>query len=254
MTQAQCRTIVVVSNCPEDSGQWVRAHYPEAQVVDVEDGGTFNLSKCRNAGLQQCQTKWTCFVDADVVISELFYQDVLPQLKEGFFYKFEVPQEKFGLDGTVIVETDYARLVEGYDEVFEGWGGEDGDFYTRLDMSGVQRAVLSHTLIDQVLVHSHTSRTTYYKTKDIRISLAAASVYITAKTSLSKLAGNDFLNEAHRRKLFALAQSAVNSALARKDKKLSLILDVPKKDKRIIWGINISQKIVVDIDLSATFK
>ena len=38
---------------------------------------------------------------------------------------------------TIVVDADFKR-VGGYDEVIQGWGKEDEDFYARLTLAGLQ--------------------------------------------------------------------------------------------------------------------
>jgi hypothetical protein len=58
------------------------------------------------------------------------------------------------------------------------------------------------------------------------------------------------LDLAERRHLYALAQRAVDRAIKASDKKSVLTCDVPKHSGTLFFGVAVSQKIWLEVDLS----
>ncbi len=67
---------------------------------------------------------------------------------------------------------DFIR-VNGYDEYYEGWGGEDGDFGCRLNMAGLKKRYLKFSGIVYHLWHE--DKFMYNKDKNIQYSLECQS-------------------------------------------------------------------------------
>ncbi|HEX4273414.1 MAG TPA: galactosyltransferase-related protein [Rhizomicrobium sp.] len=250
MAQPGCRTIVVDSNCPDGAAKWVSSSYPDATVVLLDDHGRFNLPKCRNAGLQRSQTEWVCFIDADVIVSRDFRSILECCLEKGAYYTFKSSNKREEPTGTCIVGRDDAIRMGGYDEAFEAWGGEDRDFYRRLEMNGVETRHFPDRLIETVMSHSDDRRTRYYNDKSLTRSFAVAALYGRAKRSVMALHDHRPLDLMERRGLYALAQQAVDRAAQASDKKSVLTCDVPKNSGTLFFGVVVSQKIWLEVDLS----
>ncbi len=56
MDLPDCEVVVVDYDCPERSGDWVRAEYPSAIVAKVEASPLFNVSHARNVGAAAAST------------------------------------------------------------------------------------------------------------------------------------------------------------------------------------------------------
>jgi hypothetical protein len=64
-----------------------------------------------------------------------------------------------------LVTAEIYHKVRGYDEMFEGWGGEDRDFYTRC--AEVAKDCLYSDALLEPIKHSHEERVRFYDTKSI---------------------------------------------------------------------------------------
>jgi glycosyltransferase involved in cell wall biosynthesis len=254
LEQQGCTVLVVDSRCPQGTGDWVERNHPQVEVVRHDDGGVFNLAAARNAGLAACRSDFVAFIDADVLTGPRFAEVVVPHLKAGTFVRYEVPPELFGLDGSCIVEREAALGIGGYDTLFEGWGGEDTDFYLRLELGGQQPMMLpSNGIIDGVIRHEGVLRSKHHAEKDIRRTLSVAYLYIAAKKTYFEVTGVLNPPESTLRELRSLAERAVETALASPDRKAVLTLNTPVKYLRQNFHIRITRTVTLTADLSKTF-
>ena len=130
--------VVVDYDCPQGVGAWVQAHHPSVRVVHVHDEQGFCLSRGRNEGARSTTAPWICFIDADVLIEPGWVDWMRSNLRGTTFYRQSRSggQGDSGCYGTVICPRSGFETVQGYDEIFRGWGGEDDDLYDRLRWSG----------------------------------------------------------------------------------------------------------------------
>jgi glycosyltransferase involved in cell wall biosynthesis len=185
MSLRDCECVVVDYDCPQGTSDWVRKTYPTAKVVQVADRPSFNLAKVHNLGAGSASAPWFLFIDADMgTNSSDLIEVVRPLLSPGhFFVPSPRPPEAWG---TVIVSREDFKRLEGYDEVFEGWGGEDDDFTWRLSKLGSRLATFSGTLL-RPLPHADAVRTQYHEIRDRDLNQAINALYITAKRDLIRL-------------------------------------------------------------------
>jgi glycosyltransferase involved in cell wall biosynthesis len=178
--------IVVDYDCPERAGDWVAAEYPEVRVVRVSDAPTFNISHARNLGAQSARGQWLGFVDADILLAQGFVEQALPLLREGAFYL--VAHRDPQVVGTVFcARTDYVAS-DGYDEVLQGWGAEDRDFYARLGMLGRAQQRLPGAWFS-VIQHGSDDRVRHYETKDRWLNQRIGALYAQIKHDLARQLG-----------------------------------------------------------------
>ena len=134
--QSPDEIVVVDYNCPDGTAKWVSENFPRVNVVHVTDNADWNLSKARNLGARASLSTWICFIDADIkIVGDLasLWEEFIPE----HFYRAAMNEKKHEeLFGTVICSRGAYDKVQGYDEVFKGWGGEDKDFYERLKLQG----------------------------------------------------------------------------------------------------------------------
>jgi glycosyltransferase involved in cell wall biosynthesis len=248
--QKGCKVIVVDSSCPDGAGHWVSSKYPEVTVVFLEDNGTFNPSRSRNAALKICETEWICFVDADVILSREFFPVVKDIIKDKHFYTFKRVPGMRGSGGTCIVKRADAHHIGGYDDLIVAWSGEDVDFYYRLVLYGIHRIKLAHDFIDEVIQHSDDSRTRYHSNKDIRINGAIAMFYVAAKLNIMKHMSQINENAEFRKMLFDKAADSVMQAARSYDHRASIEVSFPSIMQKPPLKIKISNSIKLTIDLS----
>ena len=208
MRQANTQVIVVDYSCPEKAGDFVEAHFPRARVVRVENREFFNASAARNAGASVAQTPYLIFVDADTIISNNFVTLLRPHLTGSNFLRFFLPGGN-SLGGSCVVATADFQKVKGFDEVFSGYGGEDLDFYWRLQRMGTTLRVLRPDNAISWIKHGHKLRTAFYETKDVKHSFLQARAYRLVKETVLGLHFEGDLPIEDRRKIWADVAAAI---------------------------------------------
>lgn len=185
--QPHAQVIVVDYDCPDGAGDWAAFAHPEVTVVRVENAPLFNVSRARNAGAQAAVGEWICFVDADIVLAGDFVERAWQILNRDAYYR--VQSERRDAFGTMICgRADYVAL-EGYDEVMEGWGYEDVDFYFRLGVIGrVQHALPADWM--RALDHGNAERVRFYADRMSWRSLLTNAFYAQVKHDLIRHLGN----------------------------------------------------------------
>lgn len=129
---------VVDYDCPEQTAQWVAGRWPNVKAVQVRPSKWFNLARARNIGAAQQPTGWIYFVDADLQLKDGWASAIRSMLE--FRHYFVAAPTQWGLCGSVVVHSDDFKAAGGYDELYQGWGCEDTDFYTCLRVNGVRPA------------------------------------------------------------------------------------------------------------------
>ena len=211
VAQAHAEIIVVDYDCPQGSGAWVAAEYPAVRVVQIAGEPVFNVARARNLGAQAARAQWLFFVDADVMLDEHFVEQVLPRLRMGAFYS--MANSHPGTVGTVICRREDFVALEGYDEVLQGWGTEDRDFYIRLAMRGCAHEVLPAAGI-RAIEHDDDARVYYYEIKDRWLSQRINASYVQIKHDLARQFDSLQLPLAVRREVYAQVRQAFTCSAA----------------------------------------
>jgi len=182
MEQQPDEMIVVDYDCPQNAGAWAYSRFKSVKSVKVSDAPNFNLSRARNIGASYATSKWLCFIDADICAQQGWVEWLRQNLREGFFYTQAALDGRLsnGAQGTCVCEHSAYRTAGKYDEVLQGWGGEDDDFYYRLRRQGFKRANFPHTSIKPI-PHLNAERTNFYTEKDHLKSHLVSKVYMIAK-------------------------------------------------------------------------
>ncbi len=163
--QQNVSVVVVDYACPQATGAWVTAHYPEVKVVNVTDQSDFHLARARNAGARVVTSTWIAFLDADLLL-EPHWMACLA-LRPGYYF---VPMPaKLSMTGCCVVEQSIWQQVGGYDEVIQGWGGDDLGFYLFCRAIGIRPAGWDSATA-HVLEHTDEQRTRYYAEKDKEVT------------------------------------------------------------------------------------
>lgn len=207
--QPQAEVIVVDYDCPDGAGAWVAENFPGVKLVAVNHAPIFNISRARNAGAAQARGKWLCFVDADALLDTGFVAQALPLLRESTFYLTSSPRaDAFG---TVICSRDDFFAIEGYDEVMQGWGSEDRDFYIRLGLLGRTRQMLQDAQI-KTIAHDVETRVRHYEIKDRWLNQRINALYVQIKHDLARQIGKTNLPPELRRTIYAEVRGALQRA------------------------------------------
>jgi glycosyltransferase involved in cell wall biosynthesis len=185
VAQSPDEVVVVDYACPDRVGDWVEANYPQVKVVRVTDDRGFCVARARNRGAAQTQSPWICFIDADIKIQMGWLNWMRVNLDKRFFYRASGNEGARATDtwGTCICHRTAFEKLEGFDEVFRGWGGEDDDLYRRLFMLGIAEASYPAEYVVPIL-HDDQLRTVFYAEKLIDIHHCINRFYLEAKNQM----------------------------------------------------------------------
>ena len=158
--------IVVDVSCPDGTRDWLTLTHPDVRCVSVSSP-SFNLSHARNIGAASAVSEYLFFVDADIVLGEGLREWFLQNLNEDHYYSRaqDTPFEGIHEQGTFLCSRADFEKVIGYDETFNGYGGEDHDIYFKLQRLGVRRGRVPKNYISSI-DHSDEKRTEYYSEKN----------------------------------------------------------------------------------------
>lgn len=209
--QAGCSVVVVDYSCPDGAGEWVDAAYPGVRVVREPGHATYNQCRARNLGARAASAEWLCFIDADILLAPTFTSAVLPLLEPGHYYRAE-PLDDAGTWGTFLCRKADFERVGGFDEVFQGWGDADVDFYEALERGGVKRRSYPASLL-QHLPHDDDERVRHYENKDRWQNCSINRLYRMIKSHIVRLRGSD-LTLAEREYFYRVAVGNVTAAVA----------------------------------------
>lgn len=154
--QKSIEIIVVDYGCTEGTREWVKANYPEARVVCVDDDPIFSISRARNIGALHAGGEFIMFTDADILIDFPISVWVEENATNDEFYSVD-PRSDASLCGTAIINKCDFYSVGGYDEAFRGWGGEDTELYARLKNQSIRQKYISNLGI-KAIQHSDSIR------------------------------------------------------------------------------------------------
>ena len=131
--------IVVDYGCPDGTGDWVEANFPDVTVIRVHDDPDFWPARARNIGATQATADWLLFIDADILVSAGWHDWMQEHVQPGNIYRRALVEGTRDAEthGTVICARSDFAAAGGYDEVYRGWGGEDEDLYQRLILTGL---------------------------------------------------------------------------------------------------------------------
>lgn len=183
LAQRPDEMIVVDHDCPQGTADWVEANHPAARVLRIRDGAPFHLARARNLGIGQCSSDMLCLIDADVLVKPGFVDWIRRAARRRTFYRHG-PDPRGRRDretwGTMICPRGLILEAGLYDEVYDGWGGEDDDLYYRLRSRSAVEAFFPFPLID-VIHHDDVERFAPYADKDRRARLLVNRLYLDAK-------------------------------------------------------------------------
>jgi glycosyltransferase involved in cell wall biosynthesis len=231
--QPDAAVVVVDYACPDGSGDWVEANFPHVEVVRSAGSPRFEPGRARNLGAARVRSPWICFVDADTSVETSFSERLKPLLAPGCFYRAE-PRTRETCGMTVCATEDFLD-IDGFDEVIQGWGQDDEDFYARLVMAGVRDVGFPGELVHSV-EHPDTERVAHYDMKDHWLSTSINHVYCRAKIDLMLLyqapLGLDV-----RKRLYAQIHTSVKAAHER-GQPVTITLPLPTQLTRVCGPVN----------------
>ena len=134
--------------------------------MEQSDDTPFNRGKLMNIGFTETLTLGSpnhCFIFHDV--------DLLPQSDQNIYACTHQPRHMYSALDTFRYHLPYRRLfggaiamqkihfekVNGFSNIFAGWGGEDDDLYNRLEEKGLEIIRFSPTVASYVMMPHHTA-------------------------------------------------------------------------------------------------
>ena len=234
IAQPGCRVVVVDYSCPDRCGEWVESEYPEAAVVRIEDQLEFNPSRARNAGAQAANTEWLFFLDADIILDRSFSEAVFTDIRKGSFHVSEISLKNKAFNTLICSLEDFER-VNGYDEIYRGWGDEDVDLVETLQWAGVTLKTFPTALITHI---SHEGAA--YFAHDRRFSFITNRIFRTIKFDIMKLQGR-FLPFDMRKAIYQGAENMVKTA-CEDPKRADLQLEIGHSRVRLLSGNKVEEK------------
>jgi glycosyltransferase involved in cell wall biosynthesis len=219
--QSGVSIVVVDYDCPQQSGRWVSENFPEIRVVRIENAPGFNVAIARNAGGHAAVTPWLAFFDADILIGDGFFDAVTGSLVPGRYYRPSPVTWQTG--GSGICERDAFLKVDGYDTVYEGWGGEDDDFYTLLEFAGIKAGSVNGRSLSEIS-HTDEMRTRFHSEGKKR-SHQRNQLYRMAKFDLMRL-NKAIMPLALRQQVYAQIKSKLDAqyAMGKSEMKVEIVL------------------------------
>jgi len=186
--------VVVDYDCSDGTRGYVAEHFKTITVVAVDNEPTFNLARARNLGAAAVATRFIGFFDSDALLQGSLAEALAHiQLSDDAFC---VAGEN-ELHGQCIVAKAAFEKTGGYDEAMTGWGGEDGDFYLRLQAAGYRRTMLPAGLVTS-LAHGDGERLRFTSTDSRVDSHRLNDTYAAMKRDIEALQGGTRLTHDER--------------------------------------------------------
>ena len=221
--------LVVDYNCPENISEQLKNKFPKIRCIKEENAHDYNAAKARNIGLRKVDTNFVFFKDADIIPS----QDFIKNLGEINYYEYFALMGRhraLGANGSILVPTDSALKIEGYDEFFKGYGQEDIDFFERLKMLGLEPAYLPAEP-ERILSHKVEDREKFHDLSRPE-ALLRNRVYGFIKRDLMALSRSITISERYRDYLRKRSDEAVTQAMTKnlRSLKISIAPKFPEQE------------------------
>ena len=226
MAQPDSEVIVVDFSCAEGTASYVRAHHPDARVVEVPGRDYFSNWEARNIGAAAARGEWLVFVDADIILSKDCVQWLGQNMVPGHYAKFppgkQLERHKSqtsaislnNLQGFLVVRKQAFNKIGGYDELLKGWGaGGDVDIQNALGCARIKKTFLPEDIVEQVIEHGDDMRFAHTG-GSFRKSFIQNLLYRELKRFLLPILGVP-INLETRKKVFAAAVKAAATARGR---------------------------------------
>lgn len=229
LAQTGAEVVVVDYDCPDGTGRYLAAHHPQVRVVSVADKPKFNSSHARNLGAAEATGDYLIFLDADMMIADGFVDFLAENMKGRSFGTFGGGVANSARGGCV-VERALFNAAGGYDEVLEGYGGEDLDLYARLRFMRARHVNLPAEYIVTVIEQDQETREKY-RGPNARKQFLRGMAYQLAKDTIMRVTDKPKLNEELRRLLYGAVDRQLDSVFTG-EKDMELRLKVPDMIRR----------------------
>jgi len=229
LAQKDAEVVVVDYDCPQKTRDVVARDFPAAKVVAVDDAPLFNLARARNLGAAAAAGEWIVFIDADILLAPDFAERIAPLMEAGQFHHFKITsKETVSAHGSCLVHKEDYAAIDGYDEVIDGYGAEDQDFYFRLTLTGIKEEALDFGLIAKIIRHDNAARVEFGRHQSLLKHQRINSAYLLVKNSLLRQLGATGLPEEQRRQLYHLVRDVIAQAADKADAPIHFTIELPQ--------------------------
>jgi glycosyltransferase involved in cell wall biosynthesis len=229
LAQPGAEVIVVDYDCPQKTRDVVAGEFPAARVVAVDDAPLFNLARARNLGAAAARGAWLAFIDADILLVPGFGERIVGLLEPGRFHHFKITtRDTVSAHGSCLVRQADFAAIEGYDEVVDGYGAEDQDFYFRLTLTGLEAKALDFDLIAMIIPHDNATRVQFGRHGSLLKHQRVNSAYLLVKNSLLRQLGPTGLSEEQRRQLYGLVRDVIADANRKPEAPVHFTIELPQ--------------------------
>jgi hypothetical protein len=169
-------------SCPERAGAWLERNHAQAVqsgrllVERVPERERFNKCEALNVGARRVSgegARVLCFLDADTLVAPPFFAWLEAHVRDGEFSIADLRpdgSDRPSLTGVLALTARDFATTTGFDQAFDGWGGEDIEFRLRLHvLHGLSFARIPLALLEP-LEHDDGLRTRFYPEKDLQAS------------------------------------------------------------------------------------
>lgn len=193
--------IVVDVKSPDGLSKWLCDNHPTIKIKNLDLDG-FNVSKARNYGAKFATGEYLLFLDADSMLNNGLLEWFTNNVTQNTYVNRYRENVNDGIheQGILLCSKNDFFCIEGYDEVFSGYGGEDQDILDKLANSGCKQ-ILFPKPFAYSLPHSDEERLLYYS-RDKKIQTVINRIYRSTKSLLlSREKGRFELNIDIRKKV-----------------------------------------------------
>jgi glycosyltransferase involved in cell wall biosynthesis len=192
LKQGDSEVIVV-----DGTGAYVAQTWPGIRVVAVKDQPGFNISDARNRGAAIASGELLVFLDADVILAD--NAAVLIELVGPAYGLFSYPVNNSLRGSCIVRRSDFVR-VGGYDELIDGYGGEDLELYSRLRLIGLSKVMLAPGIVSEVIDQAIEDKERF-RGPDLKRQFLRGQLYTSIKEMLVRELGNPVLDMDLRQRL-----------------------------------------------------
>jgi glycosyltransferase involved in cell wall biosynthesis len=229
LAQADAEVIVVDYDCPDDTAGFCAREFPAARVVKVEDAPRFNAARARNFGAAAATGEWLAFFDADIVMAPDFAARLAPAFDatDTFHRFYPVELWTHPSCGSCVVRRDDYLAIDRYDEVMQGYGGEDQDLYFRLELFGRRPQRLDFDMLADIIQHEDRERVRFGQYETVLRHQQVNDVYYLVKHSLLRHLGVNGLDEPRRQQIYGLIRDVVDQTGRTPDQPIHFSIELP---------------------------
>lgn len=230
--QNDCEVIVVDYGCTQGTSIWVTKNFPEVKLIRYGDDPEFCAACARNIGAKFATGKYLLFADADVIFQKDLTKWLLNNLNDKVFYTSN-DDRHHELKGTFICSKEGFDKVQGYDEVFRYWGGEDVELYERLEFSGFSQLNYPKGYLKPIK-HDDTERVFGSKEHNFtkEIAMRRNSTYRSIKKHLTSTMGKTPDIKIRKSIMQEIIKSLKNLPKENQNTKMTLKIKLHSSDKK----------------------